>query len=160
MLTLRPALPGDAGLVLEYVRELAAYEQLAHTVVATEDDIARYVFGDDAFVKVTLADWDGQPAGFALWFLNFSTFDGKPGIYLEDLFVRPAFRRHGIGTALLRHLAAKALENGWSRFAWQVLDWNQPSIDFYEAHGARVLRQWITCRVEGDALRSLAEASE
>jgi GNAT superfamily N-acetyltransferase len=96
-----------------------------------------------------MAEWDGEPAGFALWFLNFSTWEGKPGIYLEDLFVRPAFRGNGIGKALLRHLAARR-DEGWTRFVWQVLDWNTPAIEFYEAHGARVMRSWLTCRVEGD----------
>jgi diamine N-acetyltransferase len=111
-------------------------------------------------VKVTMAEWDGQPAGFALWFLNFSTWEGKPGIYLEDLFVRPAFRRNGIGKALLKHLAALAVEEGWTRFVWQVLDWNTPAIEFYEAQGARVMRSWITCRVEGDAIKRLAGTAD
>jgi diamine N-acetyltransferase len=107
-------------------------------------------------VKVTMAEWDGHPAGFALWFLNFSTWEGQPGIYLEDLFVRPVYRGHGIGKALLKHLAALAVQEGWTRFVWQVLDWNTPAIEFYEAHGARIMRPWLTCRVEGAALRQLA----
>jgi diamine N-acetyltransferase len=158
MLTLRPAVPTDASLILEYIRELAEYEREPEAAVATDADISRYVFSEHPLVKVTMAEWDGEPAGFALWFLNFSTWEGKPGIYLEDLFVRPAFRRNGIGKALLMDLAALAVEEGWARFVWQVLDWNTPAIEFYEALGARVMRSWITCRVEGDAIKRLAGA--
>jgi GNAT superfamily N-acetyltransferase len=160
MLTLRPAVPTDAALILEYIRELAEYEREPEAAVATEADIRRYAFSENPLVKVTMAEWDGRPAGFALWFLNFSTWEGKPGIYLEDLFVRPAFRRNGIGKALLKHLAAVAVEEGWTRFVWQVLDWNTPALEFYEAHGARLMRSWITCRVEGEAIQRLAEAAD
>jgi GNAT superfamily N-acetyltransferase len=160
MLTLRPAIPTDASLILEYIRELAEFERDPEAAIATEADIRRYAFSEHPLVKVTMAEWDGRPAGFALWFLNFSTWQGKPGIYLEDLFVRPAFRRNGIGKALLRHLAAIAVAEGWPRFVWQVLDWNTPAIEFYEAHGARVIRSWITCRVEGDAIKRLAETAD
>jgi diamine N-acetyltransferase len=160
MLVLRLAVPSDAGLILDYIRELAEYEREPQAAVATEADIRRYAFSEHPLVKVTMAEWDGRPAGFALWFLNFSTWQGKPGIYLEDLFVRPAFRRNGIGKALLRHLAAIAVAEGWTRFVWQVLDWNTPAIEFYEAHGARVMRSWITCRVEGDAIKRLAETAD
>ncbi len=156
MLTLRPAAPADASLILQYIRDLAEYECEPEAANATEADIRRYVFSEDPLVKVTLAEWEGQPAGFALWFLNFSTWEGKPGIYLEDLFVHPAFRGKGIGKALLQHLAALAVQEGWTRFVWQVLDWNTPAIEFYEAHGAKIMRPWLTCRVEGDALRRLA----
>jgi GNAT superfamily N-acetyltransferase len=156
MLTLRTAVPADAALILEYIRELAEYEREPQAAVATEADIHRYAFSEHPLVQVTMAEWNDQPAGFALWFLNFSTWEGRPGIYLEDLFVRPTYRRHGIGKALLRHLAALAVEEGWTRFAWQVLDWNTPAIEFYEAHGARIMRSWITCRVEGDAIKRLA----
>jgi GNAT superfamily N-acetyltransferase len=157
MLTLRPAVPADASLILDFIRELAAFEREPEAAIASEDDIRRYAFSKDPLVRVTLAEWDGQAAGFALWFLNFSTWEGKPGIYLEDLFVRPAFRRNGIGKALLKHLATLAMEQGWTRFVWQVLEWNTPAIEFYEAHGARVMRSWLTCRVEGDAIKRLAE---
>jgi GNAT superfamily N-acetyltransferase len=157
MLTLRPAEPTDAPLILDYIRELAAFEREPQAAVATEADILRYAFSEHPLVKVTMAEWDGQPSGFALWFLNFSTWEGKPGIYLEDLFVRPAFRKHGIGKALLKHLAAIAVKEGWTRFVWQVLDWNTPAIEFYQAHGARIMRTWLTCRVEGDAIARLAE---
>ena len=160
MLTLRPAVPDDAPLILQFIRELAEYEREPDAAVATEADIQRYVFSEHPLVKVVMADWEGQPAGFALWFLNFSTWEGKPGIYLEDLFVRPAFRGHGIGKALLQHLAALAVKEGWTRFVWQVLDWNTPSIEFYEAHGAKVLREWLPCRMDGAALQKLAGSGE
>ncbi len=160
MLTLRPAIPADASQILQYIRDLAEYEREPEAAVATEADISRYVFSEHPLVKVTMAEWDGQPAGFALWFLNFSTWEGKPGIYLEDLFVPQAFRGKGIGKALLQHLAALAVQEGWTRFVWQVLDWNTPAIDFYETQGAKVLREWLTCRVEGGALRRLAGAAD
>jgi diamine N-acetyltransferase len=160
MLTLRPALPADSALILEYIRELAEYEREPHAPIATEADIRRYAFSGHPLIKVTMAEWDGRPAGFALWFLNFSSWQGKPGIYLEDLFVRPAFRRNGIGKALLKHLAGIAVEEGWTRFVWQVLEWNTPAIEFYEAHGARVMRSWITCRVEDEAIKRLADSTD
>ena len=156
MLNLRPAIPSDAPLILQYIQELAAYERAPEAAVATLDDLRRYAFSEHPLVHVIMAEWEGQPAGFALWFLNFSTWEGKPGIYLEDLFVRPAFRGKGIGKALLRHLASLALKEGWTRFVWQVLDWNTPAIAFYQAHGAQVMRPWLTCRVEGEALERLA----
>ncbi len=156
MLNLRPAIPSDAPLILQYIRELAAYERAPEAAVATLDDLRRYAFSEHPLVRVIMAEWEGQPAGFALWFLNFSTWEGKPGIYLEDLFVRPAFRGKGIGKALLKHLAGLALKEGWTRFVWQVLDWNTPAIEFYQAHGAQVMRPWLTCRVEGEALERLA----
>ncbi len=160
MLTLRPANPADASLIVAYIRELAEYERDPKAAVVTAADILKYAFGEHPLVKVTLAEWDGQPAGFALWFLNFSTWEGRPGIYLEDLFVRPAFRGHGIGKALLKHLAALAVKEGWTRFVWQVLDWNTPAIEFYEAHGAKIMRPWLTCRVEGEALKALGGAAD
>jgi GNAT superfamily N-acetyltransferase len=159
MLTLRPAVPSDAALIVSYIRELAEFEREPEKAVVTEADIDRYAFSD-RLVKVTMAEWNGQAAGFALWFLNFSTWEGKPGIYLEDLFVRPAFRGHGIGKALLKDLAALAVREGWTRFVWQVLDWNTAAIEFYEAHGARIMRSWLTCRVEGDAIERLARAAD
>ena len=160
MLTLRPALPSDAPLIVEYIRELAEFEREPEAAIVTEADIRRYTFSENPLVRVTMADWDGLPAGFALWFLNFSTWQGKPGIYLEDLFVRPGFRGKGIGTALLKELAALAVREGWTRFVWQVLDWNTPAIDFYESMGARIMRPWLTCRVEGEAIALLAERAD
>ena len=160
MLTLRDAVPTDAPLILSYIRELAEFERDPEAAIATEEDIRRYAFSEHPLVWVTMAEWDGQPAGFALWFLNFSTWEGKPGIYLEDLFVRSPFRGHGIGKALLKQLAATAAKEGWTRFVWQVLDWNTPAIEFYEAHGAKVMRSWLTCRVEGAAIGRLAEMAD
>ena len=160
MLTLRPAVPNDAALIVSYIRELAEFEREPEKAVATDADILRYAFGDHPLVWVTMAEWDGEPAGFALWFLNFSTWEGKPGIYLEDLFVRPRFRGNGIGKALLKHLAAIAAKEGWTRFVWQVLDWNTPAIEFYVVHGAKVMRSWLTRRVEGDAIARLAELAD
>jgi GNAT superfamily N-acetyltransferase len=160
MLHLRPAVPADAPLILQFIRELAEYEREPNAVLATEEDLHRHAFSEHPLVKVTMAEWNGEAAGFALWFLNFSTWEGRPGLYLEDLFVRPPFRGHGIGKALLQHLAALAVAQGWSRFTWQVLDWNTPAIEFYEAQGAQVLRPWLTCRVDGGALRRLAGAAD
>ena len=157
MLSIRKAQRSDIPLILDYIRELAEYERAPESAVATAEDLARWAFGQQPLVQVEMAEWEGRPAGFALWFLNFSTWEGKPGLYLEDLFVRPAFRGKGIGKSLLQHLARIALERGCSRFVWQVLDWNTPSIEFYKAQGARVMEEWLTCRVEGDALRTLAE---
>lgn len=156
MLTIRPAIPADNALIRAYIAELAEYERAPEKAVATEADIAKHVFGEHPLVRVEMAEWDGQPAGFALWFFNFSSWEGKPGVYLEDLWVRPAFRGKGIGKALLQHLAKRAVEHGCTRYVWQVLDWNTPSIDFYKAMGAQVMTEWLTCRVEGEALKRLA----
>ena len=159
MLTLRQAEPADTPLILAYIRELALYERAPEQAVATEPDLQAALFGARPYAWVLLAEWDGQPAGFALWFYSFSTWAGRPGLYLEDLFVRPEFRGHGLGKALLKRLAAIALEQGCTRYQWSVLDWNQPSLDFYESQGAKVLREWLTCRVEGEALEKLAATS-
>jgi len=156
MLTIRPAGPRDAALLLELVRELAEYEKLAHEVEATAEDFLRDGFGERPRFEAAVAEWDGDPAGFALWFYNYSTFAGRHGLYLEDLFVRPAFRGKGIGKALLVHLARLAAEQGCARYQWQVLDWNTPSIAFYEALGARKLPEWVTMRVSGAELARLA----
>lgn len=159
MLKLRPATPEDAPLILQFIRDLAEYEKDPKAAVATEADILRHAFSEHPLIHVVLADWDDQPAGFALYFFNFSTWQGKPGLYLEDLFVRPAFRGFGIGKALLKRLARIAVDSGCTRYVWQVLDWNEPSIKFYEAMGARQLKNWITCRVDGEALKRLAEGA-
>jgi GNAT superfamily N-acetyltransferase len=153
----RSARPGEAPLVLGFVRELAEYEKLSHEVAATEAMIGAALFGDNPRVFCDIAEWDGVPAGFAVWFLNFSTFSGKHGLYLEDLFVRPALRGKGIGKALMIHLAQKCVANGWSHFQWAVLDWNTPSIGFYKSLGAEMLDEWTGARVAGDALTRLAE---
>lgn len=156
MLNIRPATPNDIPEILKFIRELAEYEKLAHWVVITADDLRRDGFSERPFFYVLIAEWDGEPAGYALYFHNYSTFRGRPGIFLEDLFVRPQFRRKGIGKALLLHLAKIAVDKGCSRFEWQVLDWNTPSIEFYKSLGAEVMKEWLTMRVTGDALKELA----
>jgi GNAT superfamily N-acetyltransferase len=157
---IRPARPGEAGLVLNFVRELAAYERLADEVAADEVAIDAALFADSPKAFCEIAEWDGEPVGFALWFLNFSTFRGRSGLYLEDLFVRPAHRGRGVGRALLKKLAERCLAQGWTRLEWAVLDWNQPAIDFYQARGATLLRDWRICRVSGEALRRLGGADQ
>jgi GNAT superfamily N-acetyltransferase len=158
MLTVRDASPADAPTILALVKELATYERAPDAVVATEADFLRHGFGDHPFFRVLIAEWDGAVAGFALYFFGFSTWTGGPILYLEDLFVRPEHRKKRIGVALMQRLAGAAVESGCTRFVWQVLDWNEPSIRFYEALGASVQREWLTVRLEGDALRKLASA--
>jgi GNAT superfamily N-acetyltransferase len=158
-LTIRRARSGEAGLVLALVRELAEYEKLLHEVEATEAGIGAALFGVDPRLFCEIAEWDGEPAGFAVWFLNFSTFSGRPGIYLEDLYVRPTQRGNGIGTALLTPLAEQCVANGWSRLQWAVLDWNTPSIEFYKSLGAELIDDWTICRITGPALMALAEGA-
>jgi len=156
-LIIRRARPDEAGLVLSLVRELAEYEKLSHEVEATEAVIADALFGANVRLFCDIAERDGEVAGFAVWFINFSTFSGRSGIYLEDLFVRPAQRGNGVGKALLSHLARECVANGWSRLQWSVLDWNTPSIEFYKSLGAEMLDQWTVCKVAGPALAALAE---
>jgi diamine N-acetyltransferase len=151
-ISIRPARAGDAALVLGFVRELAGYERLSHEVDASEAMIDAALFGETPRVFCDIAEWEREPVGFALWFLNFSSFRGRNGIYLEDIFVRPAMRGRGIGKALLRHLARRCVRQGWTRLEWSVLDWNEPSIRFYEAQGAMLMSDWTICRVTGDAL--------
>lgn len=152
---IRAARPGDAALIHRFVAALAAYEKLSHEAEATVADFDTALFGESPRVFCEIAEWDGEPVGFALWFYTFSTFRGRHGIYLEDLFVLPVARGRGIGKALLKHLARRCIEHGLARFEWSVLDWNTPSIAFYEAQGATVMREWLRCRVDGEALRSL-----
>lgn len=158
-LTLRAARPGDAALVLALVRELAEYEHLAHEVVATPADFEAALFGPAPRVFCDIAEVDGVPVGLALWFYTFSTFVGRHGIWLEDLFVRPEARGAGAGRALLAHLARRCREEGLGRLEWWVLDWNAPSIAFYKAMGAVANDEWTQFRVAGDALARLAEAA-
>lgn len=160
MLHLRSARPDDVPLILAFIRELAAYEREPDAVIATEEDLLRDGFGDHARFHVVLAEWEGAPAGFAFYFFTYSTWRGRPCLYLEDLFVRPAFRRNGIGLALLRELARTAVRERCERFVWQVLDWNTPAIAFYESLGARPLREWITMRLEGPAIEAVAGPGE
>lgn len=153
--SIRAAVPGDAALVFALIRELAAYERLAHEVDATEAMIAEALFGESPRVFCDLAEVDGEPAGFALWFYNFSSFRGRHGLYLEDLFVRPAYRRRGIATRLFRHLARRCVEENLARFEWAVLDWNEPAIGFYRALGAVGMDEWRVQRLSGEPLRRL-----
>ena len=155
--SLRFATPGDAPLVMAFVRELAEYEQLAHEVEADAETLAAQLFGETPAAEVVIAEVDGTPAGFALFFHNFSTFLGRRGLYLEDLFVRPAYRGRGIGRVLMAFLAKLAVERGCGRFEWWVLDWNTPAIDFYRSLGARGMDEWTVQRVTGPALHALAE---
>ena len=155
-LAIRRARPDEAGLVLSLIRELAEYEKLLHECEATEAVIGAALFGDHPKLFCEIAEWNGEVAGFAVWFLNFSTFSGRSGIYLEDLFVRPAQSSNGIGKALLSHLAKQCVANGWSRLQWSVLDWNMPSIEFYQSLGAVLMDEWTVCRLNGPALMALA----
>jgi len=146
----------NVSLVLLFIRELAEYERLAHEVVATEAQLAASLFGERRHAEVLLADYEGQPAGFALFFHNYSTFLAKPGIYLEDLFVEPAMRQHGVGGALLRHLARLAVARGCGRLEWAALDWNRLAIDFYLRLGAVAMDEWSIYRLTGPALEAMA----
>ncbi len=159
MLSIRPAAREDVRLILEFIRDLAEYERAPECAVATEPDLLRDGFGLEPKFRCVIATWDGVPAGFALYFYNYSTWQGRPGLYLEDLFVRPEFRGKGIGKALLLHLAQIAVRENCGRFQWQVLDWNTPAIEFYESLGAKTLKEWLTMRLDGKALERLgAEA--
>jgi GNAT superfamily N-acetyltransferase len=153
---LRPATPTDVALILALIGELAEYEKLAHEAVADAASLERDLFGARRHAEVLIAEADGEAAGFALFFHNYSTFLGKPGLYLEDLFVRPRFRGLGLGKRLMQELASIALERGCGRFEWSVLDWNTPAIDFYRRLGAVGMDEWTVQRVSGDALRALA----
>jgi GNAT superfamily N-acetyltransferase len=160
MTTIRPATEADVALIHEFVCELAEYEKLRHEVEASEADMREALFGQRPRAFCDIAEFEGAPAGFALWFYNFSTFRGRAGLYLEDLFVRPHLRGHGIGRALLRHLAQRCIAEKLGRFEWSVLDWNAPSRRFYEGLGARPMTDWIIHRVTGDALARLAAEAD
>ena len=153
---IRRATAADAAQILEFIRALAAFERAPDAVTATEEGLIRDGFGAHPFFQCLIADYDGHPAGFALYFFNYSTWVGRPGIYVEDLFVLPHFRRKGIGRELLRQVAAIAIENGCQRLQWEVLDWNTPAIDFYRDLGAEFLDEWRNVRLSGEALRRLA----
>ncbi|KFC66344.1 Histone acetyltransferase HPA2-related acetyltransferase [Devosia sp. LC5] len=154
-LVIRPALAADAATIVGFVRALAAYEKLKHEVQANEADIVRDLFGADPKVFCEIAEWQGEPVGFALWFYTYSTFQGRHGIWLEDLFVDPSLRGKGIGKALLINLAQRCVAEGLGRFEWWVLDWNEPSIDFYKSQGGVMQDEWTKVRVDGDALARL-----
>ncbi|HEX6709301.1 MAG TPA: GNAT family N-acetyltransferase [Rubrobacter sp.] len=153
----RAASTEDVPLILSFINELAEYERLSDEVVATEDSLREWLFGERPVAEVVIGEHRGDAAGFALFFHNFSTFLGKPGIYLEDLYVRPEFRRAGMGRALLFHLARVARERGCGRLEWSVLDWNEPAIGFYRGIGASPVSGWTVYRVTGKALEKLGE---
>jgi GNAT superfamily N-acetyltransferase len=154
--TIRPATQADVPEILKFIRALAAYEREPDAVTATEAGLLRDGFGANPFYFCLMAEEDGRPAGFALYFYNYSTWLGRPVLYLEDLFVHPEFRGLGIGKALLQRVAAIALEKGCQRLQWEVLDWNTPAIEFYRAMGAEFLDEWRNVRVSGDALKRLS----
>lgn len=153
---LRDARREDSPLILSFIRELAEYEKLSHEVVATEGDIAQSLFGPSPKAFCVIAEADGAPAGFALCFYNYSTFQGRPGIYLEDLYVRPEFRGQGIGKRFFQYLAQRALDENCGRIQWWVLDWNEPSIEFYKSMKAVPMDEWTVYRLEGQSIEDLA----
>jgi len=157
MLNIRPATRADAPVIASLVRELADYEKLLDEAKATPEDFLRELDSPNPVIHVLIAEWNGTPAGFALYFFNFSTFVGRPGLYLEDLFVRPAQRKHGIGRALLRALARIARERGCGRMEWAVLDWNEPALRFYRSLDARPMKEWIIHRLTPVEIARLAD---
>lgn len=158
MIEIRFATRDDVSLLREFICALADYEKLRHECFVTEEKLARTLFGKKPAAEALIADWDGQPAGFALFFENYSTFLAQPGLYLEDLYVKPELRRRGIGQALLRRLARIACERGYGRFEWSALNWNTPAIQFYEHMGAKAMSEWTVFRLTGEALARAAEA--
>lgn len=158
-LNIRPATETDIPLILDFIAELAEYEKEPEAAVATAEDLKRDGFGEQPLFYAVIAEWKSKPAGFAFYFFNYSTWQGRPGLYLEDLFVRPAFRGKGIGKGVLVHLAQIALQKNCGRMQWQVLDWNTPAIEFYNALKARPLSEWITYRLEDEGIVHLAHTS-
>jgi GNAT superfamily N-acetyltransferase len=158
LLNIRQANVADAGLIVSFIAALAEYEKLSHEAKATETDILRDLFGAESKVFCQIAEWDGRPVGFTLWFYTYSAFPGRHGIWLEDLVVNPDLRGKGIGQALLADLAQRCVVEGLGRFEWWVLDWNEPSIDFYKSQGGVMQDEWTKVRVEGDALVKLGAA--
>jgi GNAT superfamily N-acetyltransferase len=155
-ITIRPAGPGDESEIVAMVRELAEFEHALDQCTVTETQLRQALFGEPATVRAYVAEVDGAPAAMALWFYNFSTWDGVAGVYLEDLFVRPAFRRLGLARALLSTLARECVANGYTRLSWAVLDWNSDAIALYDSVGGHPQNEWITYRVSGDELSALA----
>jgi GNAT superfamily N-acetyltransferase len=155
---IRKAEKKDAGLVLEFIKDLAEYEKLEHTVSAHISDIEKYLFSEKPVAEVVFGEYKGEAVGFALYFFNFSTFLGKPGIYLEDIFVFESMRGKGFGKEILRYLAKHAVDNGYGRLEWTVLDWNTPSIEFYLSLGAEIKREWLLNRLTGEPLLNLADS--
>ncbi len=157
-ITIRPAAVDDVPLILEFIKALAQYERMSDEVIATEAGLRDALFGPRPSAEVVIASAGSEPAGFALFFHNFSTFAGRRGLYLEDLFVKPEWRGHGVGKRLLVHLAQLAIDRDCCRLEWAVLDWNEPAIQFYQHLGARPLHDWTVFRLAGGELRRLAEA--
>ncbi|MGA2217646.1 MAG: GNAT family N-acetyltransferase [Terracidiphilus sp.] len=158
--TIRAATPADVPLILDFIRALALYERAPEAAIATEVDLLRDGFGPNPFYFCLIAEHDDQPAGFAFYFFDYSTWLGRPGIYLEDLFVYPELRGLGIGKALLKKVAEIAVERGCARLKWSVLDWNTPAIDFYRAMGAEFMDEWTNVRITGEALDRLAGVNQ
>ncbi len=154
---IRAATPADVALIATLVRELAEYEKLADEAVATMADFERALFGAESKAYALIVEDDGRPAGFAIFFYNFSTFLGRPGIYVEDVYIRPEFRRHGLGKAVFKYLAQKAIQENCGRMEWSVLDWNEPAIEFYAGLGAKPMDEWTVQRLTGQALLEFAE---
>ena len=159
-ISVRFAVPADVPLIHDLIRELAEYERLAHAVVSTGAGLAQHLFGERPAAEVLIGELDGEACGFALFFRTFSTFVGKPGHYLEDLYVRPAARGRGVGRALLSRLAALTVERGYGRLEWAVLDWNAPAIEFYRRMGAAMMDDWRICRLAGESLTTAAAHSQ
>lgn len=157
MLRIRPATEADVDLILQFIRDLAEYEREPQAAVATADDIIRDGFRGTPKFWVLIAEWNGATAGFAFYFFNYSTWIGKPGLFLEDLFVKPEFRGKGIGKALLAELARIAVAENCYGVKWEVLDWNQPAIDFYKKLGAKIRKEWLTVALKGQAMEKLAQ---
>lgn len=158
-ISIRQAVDGNEGLVFDFICALAEYEKLSHEVVATPKDIKRDLFGENAWVFCEIVELNNKPVGFALYYYTYSTFRGKHGIWLEDLFIDPNCRGAGAGKALMAHLAKKCVDEGLARFEWWVLDWNKPSIDFYKSLGANMQDEWTVCRIDGEALEKLAQGN-
>lgn len=158
-LSVRPACPADLPLIAQFIRDLAEYEKLSDAVRFDEEVMGEKLFGARPYAEVAIGEIDGAAQGFALFFHNFSTFEGLPGIYLEDLFVRPGARGSGLGRSLLSHLASLAVERGCARLEWSVLDWNAPAIGFYEKLGARALKEWTIMRLDGSHLARLGAST-
>lgn len=158
-LRIRPATPTDVSVLFDLIQALAEYEKLSHAVTGSAEALEEHLFGSKPYVEAILAEYAGQAAGFGLFCHNYSTFLTKPGIYLEDLFIVPEFRRKGIGKAILKYLAQLAIARDCGRLEWSVLDWNEPAIAFYEKIGASVLPDWRICRVTGDSLTQLAAST-
>lgn len=158
-LSIREAVPQDAATILHFIRELAIYEKAENEVAATEETVKSSIFGEGSVTRALICENDGQPIGMAVWFFNYSTWQAKNGLYLEDLYVTPEARGLGAGKALLKRLARIAIENDCGRFEWSVLDWNEPAIRVYEGIGAEPMSEWIRYRLSGEALQAFAAAS-